>query len=249
MRALLCILLFSLFGFTPNEPSFKEKQLSFLRVNKAFQEKESVVESMLNSAGVNSENYDIYLRAFKFEDELEVWVKNKDSLAYNYLCSYKFCSNVGLLGPKREQGDFQIPEGVYYINKFNPESNFHLSLQVSYPNKADSLNGVKYNLGGLIFIHGGCNTIGCIPITDDKIKELYVLCVKAKENGEEKIPIHIYPAKLTDENMLILEDWIGNQNLLNFWRSMKRSYDIFEVSKRIPRTVISNRGEYFFFPT
>ncbi len=247
MRILVFIFSLGLLGFGQSEPNFKDEQLSHYRVFKAFQEKWGLVNSKIKNVGVNPYNYDLYIRAFKFEDDLEIWVKDRDSSTYVFLEKYKFCSNVGLLGPKRRQGDFQIPEGIYYLSKFNHESNFHLSLKVSYPNKADSINGEKNNLGGLIFIHGGCNTIGCIPITDDKIKELYVLAVQAKHCGQEKIPIHIYPARLTEENMGILDSWIGNENLLRFWKSMKQSYDLFEESHRIPRTVITNRGEYFFY--
>jgi len=85
---------------------------------------------------------------------------------YTLVKNYPICATSGLLSPKRRFGDEQVPEG------FNPQSNFQLSLHVSYPNAADRISGSKQNLGD-IFLDGNCVTIGCIPITDDEIKEVY----------------------------------------------------------------------------
>ena len=82
----------------------------------------------------------------------------------------------GGLGPKLREGDLQIPEGVYGIEHLNPNSLFHLSLRVSYPNAFDRARAVedgRDNLGGDIMIHGGDATVGCIPIGDDAIEELF----------------------------------------------------------------------------
>ncbi len=111
---------------------------------------------------------DILLRAYKQESELELWAKNKKDKQYTLLKTYKICASSGTLGPKRKQGDIQVPEGFYVIDRFNPVSNFYLSLGVSYPNASDKILGVKGALGGDIFIHGNCVTIGCLPISDDK---------------------------------------------------------------------------------
>ena len=84
----------------------------------------------------------------------------------------------GSLGPKLEEGDRQIPEGIYGIEYLNPNSRFHLSLKVSYPNESDKLRAAedgRVNLGGNIMIHGGSATIGCIPIGDDAIEEIFYL--------------------------------------------------------------------------
>lgn len=231
---------------TNEEPDLKSEQLGYSRVANAYTSHLNKVKAYLTSKDIETDSFDIYIRAFKFEEELEVWAKNRDSSTFSLITTYKFCSNVGLLGPKRRQGDLQIPEGSYVLSKFNPESNFHLSLKVNYPNKADSILGYKPQLGGLIFIHGGCHTIGCIPITDEKIKELYILCLEAKTSGQEDIPIHIFPAKLSAENMLMMKEGMDHPKLITFWESLKPAYDLFEQHRMVPETIIDDTGNYHF---
>ena len=105
-------------------------------------------------------------------------------------------------GPKRREGDLQIPEGFYYIDRFNPKSNFYLSLGINYPNQSDRVLGKRGNLGGDIHSYTAAGvTIGCVPITDEYIKEVYWLAVQAKSNGHAKIPVHIFPTELDDQTM------------------------------------------------
>jgi len=224
-----------------------EEQMDYARVKVAFEQKWNKVQALLSSNDINPNSYDLFIRAFKFEEDVEIWAKNRDSLHYKLISSYKFCSNVGALGPKRKQGDLQIPEGYYSLSKFNPESNYHLSLKVSYPNLSDSMLGRSNNLGGMIFIHGGCNTIGCIPITDDKIKELYVMCVQARHRGQVNIPIHIFPVRLTNENLSFLNAVNIKKKTLDFWTNLKEGYSLFENSREIPLVAIdSTTGLYTY---
>ena len=84
----------------------------------------------------------------------------------------------GTLGPKLKEGDGQIPEGVYGIEYLNPNSSYYLSMKVSYPNAADRRRAKadgRTNLGGDIMIHGKNVTIGCIPIGDDAIEDVFYL--------------------------------------------------------------------------
>ena len=82
----------------------------------------------------------------------------------------------GTLGPKLKEGDRQIPEGVYGIEYLNPNSSYHLSMKVSYPNAFDRAHAQtdgRTSLGGDIMIHGKDVTVGCVPIGDDAIEELF----------------------------------------------------------------------------
>src|SRR5690606_40100008 len=139
------------------------------------------------------------------EKIIEVWVKGHNTTTYQLLCRYDCCTTSGTLGPKRREGDLQIPEGVYHINHFNPQSNFHLSLGINYPNASDKILSDPSKPGGAIYIHGNCVTIGCIPITDDKIKELYIMAVEAKNSGQQKIPVYIFPSRLDPAGMAALK--------------------------------------------
>mgnify|MGYP006978330762 FL=1 len=228
------------------EPSFKDIQLEHYTVFQAYRDKAEVAYAKLRAQGVDHFNCDILLRAFKFEEDLEVWAKNKEDSTYKLITTYKFCENVGQLGPKRKEGDMQIPEGFYQISKFNATSAYFLSLKVNYPNASDSFLADRFTPGGMIFIHGGCSTVGCIPITDEWIKELYVFCLEASGHDQYDIPVHMFPARLTEENMELLAKQFDSE-LVSFWKQLQKGYDIFEKSRELPRVVVSPKGEYFCF--
>jgi murein L,D-transpeptidase YafK len=100
-------------------------------------------------------------------------------------------------------------------------------------------------LGGDIFIHGNCVSIGCMAITDDQIKELYLVAVEAKAAGQNRIPVHIFPIKMNQQGMNKLMNEAGqNQTLLNFWRNLKEGYDAFENNRRLPAVTVDRQGRY-----
>ena len=122
----------------------------------------------------------IYVRSFKYDRQLEVWVKDDSLNKFRLFKTYKICMQSGTMGPKRMEGDYQVPEGFYHINEFNPNSNYHLSLGINYPNASDRILSDSLKPGGSIFIHGNCVSTGCIAITDEPIEELYVLASESK---------------------------------------------------------------------
>ena len=135
---------------------------------------------------------ELTLIGLKYEKILEVWGRVKNG-KWRHITDYKFTAFSGRLGPKLKEGDRQIPEGIYGISYLNPNSKFHLSLKVSYPNSFDKKMAKKekrVNLGGDIMIHGSNRTIGCIPIGDKKIEELYFLAEKV---GIKNIKVIISP--------------------------------------------------------
>lgn len=151
------------------------------------------------------------------------------------------------MGPKRRQGDGQVPEGFYYIDRFNPISNFYLSLGINYPNLSDKRKSSFHDPGGDIFIHGSCVTIGCLPITDDSIKELYLLAVYAKNNGQAKIPVYIFPFRMTDKQMLKYNaEYEGNKALLTFWDNLKPGYDHFMKELKELNIEVNANGDYSY---
>lgn len=164
-----------------------------------FEYKNSLEENF-KKVNVKKEKVNIFLEAFKAERELNLWIKNEREDKYQLFRSYPFAGFSGTLGPKRKEGDRQIPEGYYHINRFNPKSKFYLSLGINYPNEDDLKYADKEQPGSDIFIHGSTQTVGCIPITDKKIRELYLIATWATEAGQSQIPVHIYPFKKTTEN-------------------------------------------------
>ena len=188
----------------------------------------------------------LYIRSFKYDRELEVWVQAKAGEAYRLFKSYKVCMQSGSTGPKRMEGDYQVPEGFYYINEFNPNSNYHLSLGLNYPNGADKILSDVHRPGSAIYIHGNCVSTGCIPIKDDGIEELYMLASYAKASGQEFIPVHVFPIKYNVKKSIeYLETAIKeNQYLQQFNKNIKEVFNYFETNKKLPLIMVNKNGEY-----
>lgn len=232
-------------SFSMLQRSFKESQKRYPRVRTAFAEKTEIIKSQLAKQGLKLDGLQIYLRVFKFEKKLELWGRNSSTAQFKKIKTFDVCATSGKLGPKRKQGDLQIPEGFYHIDRFNPSSNFYLSLGINYPNKSDRILGVKSRLGGDIFIHGDCVTIGCVPITDDLIKELYVYCVETKNQGQKNIPVTICPVRLTpDKYALLKKEFKDDSDKLNLWKALKRGYDLFNKNRTLPAIEFLESGQY-----
>ncbi len=226
--------------------NFKTEQKKYARVRQAYADKEMIVKQDLSSVGIKDMNFELFIRAFKKEKQLELWCEGKTNEEYSLVKTYKICSSSGKEGPKRKQGDYQVPEGFYYIDRFNPFSNFYLSLGINYPNSSDKKLSEYSNPGGDIFIHGACVTIGCIPLTDDKIKEVYLYAIEAKNSGQSKIPVHIFPCKLEGKEYTNLKNrYKEDQEMLTFWKSLEAGYKYFKEKKDIPDIKTNNKGYYY----
>lgn len=229
----------------PGQSGFKESQLNYSRVREAYRQEGENIDQILESQGLTATDLELYLLAFKEEKKLEVWARNKESEKFNLLHSYDICRTSGVPGPKRKQGDLQIPEGFYHISAYNPWSRFFLSMCINYPNPSDRILGVQGRLGGDICIHGACVTIGCLPLTDALIRQLYLLCVEAKNNGQSKIPITIYPARLNLENYHRLTEKYGNdEDRMNLWTDLRAAYTLFQSEHRFPEIIFLSNGRH-----
>ena len=188
---------------------------------------------------------ELYLRSFKYDRQLEVWVKD-DGNTFKLFKAYKVCMQSGTMGPKRMEGDYQVPEGFYYINEFNPNSNYHLALGLNYPNASDRLLSDSLRPGNSIYIHGSCVSTGCIPIMDFPIEELYVMASQVKEQGQDFIPVHVFPVKYNVKKSFeyLAQATKENQALQAFALSLKNVFDYFETKKQLPVILVNKKGEY-----
>ncbi len=244
-RSLLFVLLLpALFGSNP-QSDFLKAQKQYKRVKAAFEEKEALLRKKLQSHEMAFDNFNLLLVAYKSEDLIEVYAQAKKSKVYKKIISYQVCTRSGKLGPKRKEGDLQVPEGFYYIDRFNPSSSFHLSLGINYPNLSDKRKSTAKHLGGDIFIHGACASIGCLPITNDCIKELYVLAVWAKHYGQNKIPVYIFPFKMTKQALEAQKSQYHKETVA-FWDNLKEGYDRFLQQPRELSFSINAQGDYVF---
>lgn len=189
---------------------------------------------------------ELYIRSFKYDRELEVWVKGESDAPFKLFKTYKVCMQSGTIGPKRMEGDYQMPEGFYYINEFKPNTNYHLALGLNYPNASDKVLSDTRHPGGDIYIHGGCVSTGCIAINDKPIEELFVLSSYTKDNGQDFIPVHVFPVKYNVKKsfQFLAESTKNNQQLQQFAVTLKAAFDYFEDKKQLPLIMINKKGEY-----
>jgi murein L,D-transpeptidase YafK len=184
----------------------------------------------------------IYIRIFKFEREMEIWVS--DVYGFRLYKKYKICKLSGGFGPKRREGDLQVPEGFYYINDFNPNSKYHLSLGINYPNESDMILTNHTNPGGLIYIHGDCVSVGCIAIGDKDIEEVYYFV----KGSRERVNVHIFPINYRYFKSLAYFDSEikSHPELLEFEKNVFEGYEYFEKNLTPPEVSVNKDGKYIF---
>lgn len=233
-------------SFMPGSFSFEESQKAYERVNDAYSRKEEYVMMKCRSKDIPEETFGkVFIRAFKQEEIMELWVQKPDG-KYIKFNEFKVYAMSGTLGPKRQQGDCQVPEGYYYISDFNPVSNYHLSLGINYPNESDLKLSDYPRKGGDIYIHGGHASAGCLAMSNYYIEDIYICAVKARSNGQTKIPVLIYPFKMNDANMQRYGKYAQYAKNLKLWNNLAEGYNMFEKTTRLPDFYVDNGGYYKF---
>jgi len=228
------------------QASFIDYQRHFPRVADAMERKVDTLKKQFDAAGLQWPARQIYVRSFKYDSQMEVWVRNNASEPFKLFKTYNVCALAGTMGPKRMVGDYQVPEGFYYINEFKPNSNYHMSLGLNYPNPSDKIvsSDSDMNPGGDIYIHGSCVTVGCIPLQDSQIEELYIIAMSAKSSGQDFIPVHIFPVRFNNpKSVAYFEKTTKDEpDVQQFAAKLKEVYDYFEKEKKLPVISIDVKG-------
>jgi murein L,D-transpeptidase YafK len=241
------VAIMAVFSLSAPRADFLKDQLQYPRVRAAKSEKDALIRDAFKKQGVEYPPAEIFIRIFKLDRSVELWARSANTESFRLVKAWGICALSGDAGPKRRVGDRQVPEGFYFIETFNPASSFHLSLGINYPNQSDSVLGVAGHLGNDIFIHGSCVTIGCIPITDDCIKELYLIAVETKAGGQSRIPVHIFPARMDEGLYQSLIAGVSDSKLLTFWENVRQGYAFFEKEHKLPLvSVEAKTGKYVF---
>ncbi len=181
----------------------------------------------------------IFIRIFKEDSQLEVW-KQTRSGTFALLKTYDICKWSGELGPKKQEGDRQAPEGFYTVTpaQMNPKSNYYLSFNIGYPNAYDRSLG---RTGSNLMVHGACSSAGCYSMTDESAGELFALARDAFRGGQQAFEIQAFPFRLTPENLARHRD---NPNM-DFWRMLKVGYDSFDLTHRPPKVDVCEHKYVF----
>jgi murein L,D-transpeptidase YafK len=205
---------------------------------KAMNEVRPKLESELKHKGM-AYGSPVFIRIFKEPKELEIWVKKGGS--FHLFKTYPACTyGLGGIGPKTKEGDGKAPEGFYSVtsDRMNPSSNYHLALNVGYPNSYDRAHN---RTGSAIMVHGDCVSIGCFAMTDPAIEEIYALADGAFRNGQRSIMVHIFPFRMTGEKLRknSKSEW------REFWDNLKQGYDLFEKGHDPPEVSVRNKRYVF----
>ena len=182
----------------------------------------------------------VFIRIFKFEWELELWVE-KDGRFVRF-ATYPICKWSGRLGPKQREGDRQAPEGFYTVasEQLNPNSRWHRSFNLGFPNAFDRAHGRD---GSFLMVHGGCGSIGCYAMTDPVVDEIWRMVTAALDAGQPRFPVQVFPFRMTERNLRLRRGYQWE----SFWADLKPGYDLFEAH-RIPPVVGVCKGRYVFAP-
>jgi hypothetical protein len=130
---------------------------------------------------------------FKQKRELELYARPSPDTLWTHVRNYPVLAQSGRPGPKLRQGDRQVPEGIYRAEYLNPNSLYHLSIRLNYPNAFDIAAGRsegRKNLGSDIMIHGSRFSIGCIALGNEAAEDLFVLSAIV---GKERVKVIISP--------------------------------------------------------
>ena len=200
-------------------------------------------------AGVSWPPREIAFLVLKHERRMAVWARSAGS--WRFIRNYPILAASGHAGPKLREGDLQVPEGVYRIEHLNPNSSYHLSMKVSYPNAFDrrmARRDGRTRLGGDIFIHGRAVSIGCVALGDPAIEELFTLVA---QTGHGKVKVILAPNDLRVAGPVLHETaprWIRDlyatiaAALREFpvWMESDNAIDVRGMSK-LPKAFPSNR--------
>lgn len=210
------------------------------RVALAEQAKLGEVKQLFAAAAIDFPPAELLLRAFKRERLLEVWASATPGGRMSRIATYEICALSGQLGPKRREGDYQVPEGYYRISYLWPLSAYHLSMNIGYPNRSDRILGGQ-SPGSAIMIHGNCASIGCLAMSDERIQELWVMATAMQQRGE-RVHVHLFPSMRMDE--LLGDEAFGDHR--DFWLNLREGLELFEQHRRLPRVDVDWQGRYTF---
>ena len=178
----------------------------------------------------------IFIRIFKREFELEVWMKRGER--FERLEVYPICYWSGRLGPKIREGDRQAPEGFYTVDALalNPNSYWHRSFNLGFPNAFDRAHG---RTGSFLMVHGGCSSVGCYAMTDPVIDEIWRLVTAALSAGQKRFHVHVFPFRMTEEAMAAAPVLAAKAG--DFRNALQAGYDAFEATRQVPEVLVCDR--------
>ena len=235
MRGLILIFVFAIFPATAlgDEPESKRSIAAIERVKTDLQ-RDLTAKQLSYGAPV-------FIQVTKVPAELTVHIQTNDG-TFEPFRSYPICSYSGGLGPKKREGDGKSPEGFYTVHsdQMNPNSSYHLSFNLGFPNAYDRAKGYT---GSYLMVHGRCVSIGCYAMTDPAMDEIWALMTAAFERGQREIHVHIFPYMMNWPMSSALTDSADKA----FWRELVPAWQLF-AEQKIPPDISVASGQYNIQP-
>jgi murein L,D-transpeptidase YafK len=177
----------------------------------------------------------VFIRIYKQSNELQVWVKQNNQFVL--FKTYAICYYSGTLGTKTKTGDGQAPEGIYKVfpSQMNPNSSYHLSFNIGYPNAFDKANGYT---GSHIMVHGSCVSIGCFAMTNPIIEEIWTLMEAAFIQKQAYVNVFIFPFKLTQA---AIDSNVTNGSV-GLWKQLLPIDNAFDQTHKIPSVTVKSKN-------
>lgn len=195
-----------------------------------------VVEGLFQQAGLTMPAAQVLIRVFKQENELELWAADKADGQLVKVATYGICYASGTIGPKKREGDGQVPEGIYTVPAYTSTWKYHLMMYLDYPNPTDRARN-RQNPGSDIYIHGNCASIGCISMSDERVEEIWEATTGLQGKPNARVHVHVFPAR--DIGALISSNTMPEHHEL--WRDLQQISDTFLRDRRIPKVTASVR--------
>jgi murein L,D-transpeptidase YafK len=200
------------------------------------------VAELCTTVGVTYPPRELFLRGFKAEQILEAWARSDDG-PFRLVATWPVLAASGLPGPKRMEGDLQVPEGCYQVVDRNPKSLFHLSLGLDYPNASDRVRSDPGKPGFDIYLHGGNQSVGCMAIGDERVEELYLLAADVRLKD---VAVHLFPTRMQGAPWDSMRTTYPQHAA--FWAELQPIYETFERTRLLPKVTIDPSGAYRLAP-
>ena len=212
---------------------------------------ETVLRATFAAVGLTYPPAELHLRAYNLERRLEVWAQAAGEPAppFVLVATFPVVGLSGTPGPKRREGDLQVPEGFYRVDRFNPRSRFYLSLGLAYPNASDRrLASDPDRPGTDIFLHGGEGSRGCLALGDDAMALLYLAALDTIMFCGRVVTVHLFPCQMDTPVWIdTLAPWHAeNPSLYSFWQTLAEGCRAFERFRQLPHVRVGADGGYHF---
>ncbi len=217
------------------------QDLKKLNISKTFSASELGQITRLRAGGFSIQPR-IYIRLFKLEKEVEVWILSKGH--YKLYRSYDICKYSGELGPKLEEGDRQAPEGFYHLPMQDVlwrSKKWPQALNLNFPNIFDAQQG---RTGSYLLIHGGCSSKGCYALENGPMADLFALVSLSARGGQKVLPVHIFPFRFGKNKWPLFK----SNRWAPFWKNLQPAYDYFNRNRNLPTIFVCDKG-YLILPT